>query len=256
MSVHRLKRVLYIPDCHFPHVDNKAFRLMVHFATDFQPDEVVILGDFFDVACVSRFDNDPRKDHRFLSDELAYGISHLKEMDTLFPNANFIFLEGNHETRIKHYLFKNAPKLSDQIDMKQILGVPERWKYFPYGRLGAYRHGNWLAVHGTIYNKHVASSMVLKYGCNVIFGHVHRMQESFYTRFDGTVLKAMSPGWLGDETEADYIKDFPDWQKGFAVGYFKKDGKGFVQNVSIVNGELIAEGRLYQTPIRSIKNRK
>lgn len=216
------------------------------FAVDFQPDEIVILGDFFDVACVSRFDQDPRKDHRFLSDELAYGISYVKELDRLFHKSRFVFLEGNHEIRIKHYLFKNAPKISDRIDMKQILGIPDRWHYLPYGRNGHYKHGNWVAFHGSIFNKHVAASMVQKYGANIIFGHVHRIQEFYNTLFRGDVLKAMSCGWLGDETEADYIKDFPDWQKGFAVGYFKKSGNGFVQNVPIINYNAVIEGRLYK----------
>lgn len=241
-----LYKRIYVPDCHFPEHDGRAFQILLSFMHDFKPDEVVILGDFFDVSCVSSFDKDPRRDHRFLSDELAYGISYVKQLDSLYPNTSFVFLEGNHETRIKRYLFSNAPKIADRIDMKQILGIPERWRYLSYGQNGHYRHGDWVATHGTVFNKHVASSMVMKYGTNVIFGHVHRIQEHYYTKFNGEVLKAVSPGWLGDVTKADYIKDVADWQHGFAVGYFKKNGEGFVQPIPIIKHQAVIEGRLYK----------
>lgn len=242
-----LKKVLLIPDCHFPHADLRAYRLMIQFAVDFKPDEVVILGDWFDVYCVSGYDKDPKRDHRFLSDELAYGISYIKELDTLFPKADFVFLEGNHETRLKKYVFKNASKLADRIDMKTVLGIPERWKFYPYGRNGFHRIGkNWIAMHGVTFSQHFAATVVQKFGCNVIQGHVHRIQEHYTTKFNGDVLKAMSCGWLGDVSEADYILDFPSWQHGFAVGYFKRSGNGFVQNVPIIGYETVAEGRHYK----------
>lgn len=230
-----------------PHADLRSVRLIMDFAVDFKPDEIIFLGDYHDVSCVSSFDKDPKKDHRFLSDELAYGISYLKEMDGLFPRAKFVFIEGNHCQRIKRYINRNAPKIADKIDMKEILGIPARWQYLPYGQKGFHRIGrNWIAIHGTIYNKHFAHSLVTKYGCNVIQGHVHRIQEHYITKFDGEVLKAMSCGWLGDPSEADYISDFADWQQGFAIGYFKPNGDGFVQNVPIINHQAVIEGRLYK----------
>ena len=97
--------------------------------------------------------------------------------------------------------------------------------------------------------------MVLKYGTNVICGHVHRMQEHYYTRYDGSVLKGMSCGWLGDASEAEYVKDVADWQQGFAVGYFKSNGEGFLQNIPIIDHQLVAEGRLYQKPSKASRKK-
>ncbi len=41
-----LRRVLFIPDCHVPYHDAKAWRLMLAAAKVLKPDVVVVLGDY------------------------------------------------------------------------------------------------------------------------------------------------------------------------------------------------------------------
>lgn len=138
----------------------RAWRLVFDFAVDFKPDEIIILGDFYDNYSISRFDKDPKKDFRFLSEELASGTDAMRELDKRFPRAKFIFLEGNHEYRLKHYVYKNAGKIGDLIDVKPIFGVPSRWHYIHSGYNGHYKHGNWVATHGTLFSEHVCANMI------------------------------------------------------------------------------------------------
>jgi len=241
-----LTRVLFVPDSHFPNVDPKSWQTLLNFTKDFRPNEVVILGDFQDCYAVSDFHKDPQKTERYLSKELEPGIEALAELESISKTKKFIYLEGNHEARIRRYFTTYAAILSDQRSTREILKLPKYYLYLPYGQSGHYHIGNWVATHGSIFNVNVAASMVQKYGCNVIFGHVHRFQTFSQKKFNGEVLTAITPGWLGsDKQAAEYVKDTPNSQHGFAYGYFRQSGKGSVTPVLIDQGKAIVNGKCY-----------
>lgn len=102
-------RRLIIPDCHWPDVDVAAYRVMLDAAKDYKPHEVVILGDWFDVYCLSRFDKNPEKVARDLEEEIASGIDAIHELMDLLKPKHLWFLCGNHSYRITKYVQAHAP---------------------------------------------------------------------------------------------------------------------------------------------------
>ncbi len=244
----KLRRVLFIPDSHLPDVDPRAFQVMLDVAQDFKPHEVVYLGDFFDAKCVSSYEKDPLTTVQLLEEELIPGREAMDKVERITKAKKFTFLCGNHESRVERYINENAPALARASAVRDILKVPDYYRFLPYGQKGHYRIGNWVITHGTLCGKHVAAAMVHKYGCNVLFGHVHRIQRYQVTNFAGDIMTGLTCGWLGDKVKAaEYIKNVADWAHGFALGYFKPSGSGSIETISIEKYQAIALGTLYKS---------
>ncbi len=95
-----LRRVLFIPDCHIPFHDEKAWNLMLKAAREFKPDTLVVLGDFADFYSVSAHDKNPT---RVSNLEYEVGIVREKraQLDKLGATRK-IFVEGClHPTRLQ-----------------------------------------------------------------------------------------------------------------------------------------------------------
>ena len=54
-----LKRIFFMPDVHVPHHSVRAFQVAVNACKRFDPDILVVLGDFADFYSVSSHDKDP-----------------------------------------------------------------------------------------------------------------------------------------------------------------------------------------------------
>lgn len=244
----RLFRRLFVPDTHAPFHDKRAFDLMLRVVRDFKPDEIVILGDFFDCYSVSFFDKEPQKTFKLLKDEIDLARQPLNALVSASKCRRFVFLAGNHEHRITRYINTYSGLLSNHLSERAVLDIPKSWIYLPYGQDGHYKMGNWVATHGSATTKHVASTMLNKYGTNVIFGHVHRIQHHITSNFHGEVLQSLTPGWLGNmKRAAEYIKGVADWCHGFAVGYFDSKGFGHITSIPIIKYTCVFNGKRYSS---------
>jgi len=233
MSRKKDKKVLVIPDVHIPYHDSKALDLVLKAGKAFKPDAIVILGDFIDNYSISRYDKDPRRD-RFLKWEVDEANKILDKIDKMFPRADKIFMEGNHEERLNKFITTKAPELFGLVDTQALLGLKDRgYKYFPYGK--HHKLGKLVVIHGTFSRKNIARAMLDKYEHSVCFGHVHTIEEALKVNEMGEAHVAFTPGWLGDKTKADYIKDFSNWSLGFATVIVKPSGIFFHNIHRIVN---------------------
>lgn len=240
-------RRLIVPDTHTPWHDAGAWRVLTEFTHDFKPNEIVVLGDFFDLAVCSRFTKDPTLVPQLLSEETGPGSEMLEDLLLTADTQKLVFLEGNHEYRIKSYLAERAPAFANQFSSKELLSLPAKTHLIPYGVRGIYKMPGWIATHGSLFNKHVAQSMLQLFGCNVIFGHVHRFQHYTSRNVHGDILQAITPGWLGDvEKAGSYQKNaVSEWNHGFSFGGWKRSGIAFMQNVLLQHGEAVIGGKLY-----------
>ncbi len=239
----KLLRRIFVPDSHWPDCDIKSFDLMLDVMRDFRPHEVVVLGDFFDCATVSQYTKDPKSQYKLLEEELEPGRRAIQRIMNAAPNASYVFLAGNHESRIDRYVAANASALGGSISTQEVLRLPKQWKFISYGHNGFYRCGpKLIATHGTVFNRHVCMSMVQKYGCSVVHGHVHRVQEFHVRNVHGDDLVGFTPGWLGDMDKIGYIQDIADWSHGFALAWFKPNGDFYHQIIPIKNHSLIFNG--------------
>jgi hypothetical protein len=231
----KLTKRLFIPDCHFDHVDPKAFQLMLDVAQAFKPDEVVYLGDYWDLACLSSHERDLR-DPQYLIDEITEGIAAMDRVEILSKAKSFVFMAGNHMDRFRRFISNQAPQLYGAINVKDLFQIPYYYKFFDYGQGGHYKMGELVATHGSLGGQCPSVAHLRKYGHSVITGHVHQLGAHFKTEFNGRETVGISAGWLGDsKTAAKYIKDVPNWQQGFVLTWHKPNGQFWFQLVHIVN---------------------
>lgn len=219
---------------------------MLEVAKDFRPHEVVYLGDFFDCYSISEYTKDPEEDFRLLEDELIIGRRMLRQVESVTKAKEFTFVQGNHEDRIDRYVNNHAAKLARSISSRKVLGIPDSYRWFPYGLRNHYRMDRLIATHGSLCGVHPASAMVRRYGCSVIFGHTHLVQEHTIKNVSGQEFTAYNVGWLGDMAKAaEYIKNVANWSHAFALGYFTLRGDFWIDVVRIKDYRCVSNGHLF-----------
>lgn len=239
------RRALIIPDCHFPFADNKAYDLMLYAAQYIRPlNEIIILGDYADFYNISRHGKSSSV-RESLHEEIEAVRFRLKQLQELFPAAKRIFLEGNHEYRLKRYIDENCSHLYNYLDVGKLLQLEETgFTFIPYTPNQSYK------VLGTdLYARHEsigggansANSTVTKASSSVVFGHTHRIQEYNTVSLSNESFKGWNIGWLGnkDHEVFSYVKSHHQWQLGFGI-LTVTDDKWFTQTVEIKKS---ADGR-------------
>ena len=102
---------LVINDLHLPFHSPRAVKLVMGFAKSLKPDTVFLNGDIIDAYEMSRFDRDPRRGAT-IDKELKMGTALIQQLRGDLPKSRIVFVEGNHEHRIRRYIVKNAPSLT------------------------------------------------------------------------------------------------------------------------------------------------
>jgi predicted phosphodiesterase len=242
----KLERILFIPDCHVPYQDKKAFNLMLKAAKQFKPDHAIILGDFADFYGVSSHSKDPSRALK-LKQEVKETKKALDQVKALGAKNN-VFVSGNHEDRLERYLRDKAPELYNFISIPEILGLEENgFSYTPYKQ--AYKIGKLNVTHDAGNAGRYAHYKSLDtFQHNVIIGHTHRIGYAVEGDAQGNRHLTAQLGWLGDVNEIDYmhqVKARKDWSLGFGIGYLEpKTGVVYVVPVPIINYTVLIEGKL------------
>lgn len=246
------KTALIIPDCHIPYHDRRAYELMLEVAMDQESiDEIVILGDYADFYGVNSHGISPSIEKK-LTEEIDIVIEHLQELNDFFPDAKKVFIQGNHEYRLERYLKSKAPELFGIVDTEKILQLKELgYKYIPYTPNQKYNvlDSKLMARHEPIGGGvHAAHSTVIKSGCSVIFGHIHRIQESQVVMMNGDNHRGISCGWLGDKDHeaVSYVKSHHQWSLGFNLIKVLPNKNFFSNNVHIIDYKCCYGGKVYE----------
>jgi len=238
------KKVLFVSDIHCPYQDEVALEAMYNFMNWWKPDEVIIMGDLVDFYAVSRFNKDPERALR-LQEELDSSVSVLKEIRDRAKKANIYFIKGNHENRLKKYLWANASELSS-LNALRLESLLEFDKLnIKYKDRGIIRYKDLIVKHGTLVRKfagYTAKGEFEKNGMSGISVHTHRLaiyrhtnESGAYIWVEGGCLCQLNPEYMEGET--------PNWQQGFAIGYFKENSKRFLlETVPIIKGKAMYGG--------------
>lgn len=104
-----------IPDCHIPYEDKRALNTALKIAEWYEPDEIVILGDFLDCAPVSHWNRKNLKERKNLNmaDDFKLANKYLDRIQKITKKVTY--LEGNHESirRDTELLTTNGWKAAD-----------------------------------------------------------------------------------------------------------------------------------------------
>lgn len=232
--------ILFIPDAHFgysddePIHDEQALETVLQVAHALQPAQIIILGDFLDLAGLSSFSTGPGLRHRF-NHALAAAYQYLVDLRAACPDATISYIEGNHEHRINRVLADKCPELYGLRRAgsgPEVLGVPHllRLDELGVGYLGPYKTHFWTedgirVLHGELLGKNggeTAAKMLNAYGpeVGIVCGHNHRLELAYKTSHGagGPCLTwAMACGTLARLDGTTPGSQYPDWQQGFGL---------------------------------------
>jgi predicted phosphodiesterase len=111
-------------DTHFPKHDVQAIEAAVaHVKAEFEPDAILLNGDFADAEEFSSWAKSPRGVG--IENTLEIVRQGLLYFRTQFPNAKLIYKLGNHEERLEKYCWSRAPELVglDHISWQGLLTI-------------------------------------------------------------------------------------------------------------------------------------
>lgn len=225
---------------------------MLKVAQDLRPDEIVLLGDYADFYALHQHGpKDPQLLHT-LKDEVEDVNKGLDEIDKLFPRAKKKFIAGNHEFRFERYIQNKCPELFGVTDCEFLFKLHTRpgWTWIPYGpnqRTKVLNSKLW-ARHEPLGNS--AKLTASKALSSLVYGHIHRIEESHIVGLDGTNHVCFSVGWLGDKSKEKvfgYVKGHFQWQLGFGLVYVhSKTGYFYHQKIHILdNMSCVVNGKRY-----------
>ncbi len=243
-----MRRILLQSDVHAPYHSEEALSCFLDVAARWNPHELVCLGDFGDLASVSRFVVDPRQ--TLPLDEEIEGIRAALKRTTaaVRKGCKKTFLTGNHDARIDRYILERAPQLAGFVDVGDLYGLDKLgWGVLPYKR--SYKVGKLLLSHdfGRA-GVNAARQSVHDVGHSVGFGHTHRLQVHYQGTTTGERHVGATFGWLGDPEKIDYKhRDLVrrDYMHGFGVVHMLDDGRFWLQAIPIVEGECVVDGVVY-----------
>lgn len=237
------EKSVFISDIHIPYESKPAVKCMFNFIREFKPDNVFIVGDLTDMYNVSSFDKDPSRITSMQSDidKTNRFLDKLQSIHT----GQIMYIEGNHESRLKRYLWKH-PELESlkSLAIESLFELKDR-KIEYVGQYMTYKYHGFVIEHGSLVRQHsayTARAMHDKRGMSGLSGHTHRLGIYYHTNMAGKFLWAEN-GCLCN-TAPEYVIGVPDWMNGFSVGYFK--GKRFnLEQIPIINGRAFHAGVEY-----------
>lgn len=196
-------KTLVIGDAHVDqHQSLRRFKALGKYIRDTKPDNIVSIGDFLTLNCLSAWDKDKRKkmEGQRYEDEIEAGNCALDLLGTVPKNTNLIFIEGNHEERLKRYLDYD-PTFDGHVSIEKDLQLHNRgWLWVPYKSDHiingvSFTHCPINGVGKAIANPNVAQKALKLYSNSVVFGHTHTLDHAAEHRHGSPHLQqALSVG--------------------------------------------------------------
>lgn len=241
-----LRKMVVLPDTHFPLHDPKAMSAVITFLEEFKPDTVVILGDWFDFEAISRWD--PVDLDTFTTmEEIHVGTRGLEQVRrAVGDKCEVIFLEGNHEERLAKYMIANCREMYGITDLYRLAKMDVLDIKFIPVKNQPLRYGDVDFIHGSFTNKYHAFKHVDVYRRNIVYGHLHDVQRFSVANPNGEPIMGLSLGCLANKNQK-YLKGRPtNWTHALGVFYFSKDGKFTDHVIPIVDGQFVFDGIVYE----------
>jgi predicted phosphodiesterase len=212
-------KIAFPTDEHHPYQDDEAIEVALRIVADFNPDEIVVGSDGIDFYNISKFSKDPsRVKGANLQVEIdSWKATQRKWIDAA-PNANRHYITGNHEDRLRKYIWDH-PELHglDALELPNLLDF-QALKLDKIEDEVVYDE-RLLITHGEIvrqYSGYSAKGELEKqfYSISVMTGHTHRGGVHFATSRSG-LYQAAECFCLCD-LNPDYVKH-PNWQQGIML---------------------------------------
>ncbi len=209
--------VFIASDCHYwPDEETVAHKAFVSLLTEFKPKTIILNGDVFDGARISRHAALMGTNPPTPKQEIEACQDRLHEIANASKNATKFWTYGNHDTRLFNYIATHAPELSEFSNL---------WDYFPGWHTGwrvdinnsvvvKHRWGN--GIHANYNN-------TLRSGRSIVTGHLHQLKVTPWSDYNGRRW-GVDSGTLAEPygDQFVYAEENPvNWCSGFCVLTFK-----------------------------------
>ncbi len=231
----RNQTILVASDCHYwPGESTVAHKAFIKLCKQIKPAAIVLNGDVFDGAKISRHDPLYRNETPSVKQELEVCQERLGEIEKASHNSKLFWLYGNHDTRLWRYMRINAPEVEGAFGA-------DLFDYFPGWHCGYLMHvnNNTVIKHRWHNGVHATYNNVLKGGRSIVTGHLHRLQVSAWGDYNGRRY-GVDTGTLAEPQgeQFAYLEGNPvPWASGFAVLTFDKEGMLLPPELCEVIGE-------------------
>lgn len=202
-------------DAHYwPGVISAAHKAFVNVIKEIKPEIVVVNGDLFDGARVSRH---PRSDWSAtptVKEELQAVSDRVFEIKQAAGSAKVWWCMGNHDMRFEAKLANTVP----EFEGVKGFSLQDHFPETPM-TISLFVNRNLMIKHRYHNGIHATFNNALKSGVNMCTGHLHRLQATIYSDYNGTRW-GIDCGTLAD-TDGDHMhygEDNPtNHCSGFAV---------------------------------------
>ena len=270
-----------------PTHDEQAIAVALQIVRAVKPAMVVMVGDNLDAPEFGKYRLTPAF-QRTMQAAIDRATTLCAEVRDAAPDAEIVWLAGNHEERIPNYLLDNASaafglRRGNVPDSWPVLSIPYLCRMdefgvdyrsgYPAGHVWINQrlrviHGDKVASGGSTAHKYLATEKT-----SVIYGHIHRREWAERTRedWDGAkTVMAASPGCLaridgvvpstkqGTDLDGRPLRRTEDWQSGCSVvTYEEGDGRFVYEQVAIHNGWAHFRGKdYYAQEVNPTKNQR
>ena len=215
--------VIVASDCHYwPETITTAHRALINIIKLVKPRMVVINGDAFDGASISRHPASNWTSLPSVKQELEACQDRLEEIQKAATGAYLHWTWGNHDLRFNARL---ASQVGDTWKGIEGMNLSD---HFPLWRFSTsiMINDHTMIKHRWHNGIHASYQNILKSGTSLITGHLHSLKVMPWTDYTGTRY-GVDTGTLAeiDGNQFEYAEDNPkNWRSGFAVLTFR-DGK-------------------------------
>jgi len=202
-------------DAHYwPDEISEAHKAFVKLIKKHKPDIIVMNGDAFDGASISRFGKAGFMPHAIPSvkQELEAVTDRLHEIEKVRGNGKLIFTMGNHDLRFESRLANVAPEFEGVRGFSFTEHFPA-WLFC----MSVFINNNVMIKHRYHNGIHATYNNPLKSGVSMVTGHLHRLQATIVSDYNGTRW-GVDTGTLSD-TEGDHMSYGEDAPKNHCSGF-------------------------------------
>lgn len=237
-------KIICINDLHIPFHDINATSLCFEFIKEQQPNYLVLNGDIIDCYWESTFVKNPNH-HTYLQEECDAFYKLFHSLKKYIPNTKIVYINGNHEDRIKRETWKNTAFFGvKSLEIPNLLKFDKlNIEFQPTRKI----INNFIFTHGNAARKdssYSAKAELINHNCHSgISGHTHRLGGFNQTSMD-EVSSWYENGCLCT-LNPEYTKEEPNWQQGFGL-LDQINGMTFFHPINYTQGCFTYNGVLYK----------
>ena len=231
--------IMVASDCHYyPDIISTAHKAFVKLIPELSPRMVVINGDAFDGASISRHDPIGWQKMPSVKQELDACQDRLSEIENASKNAKLHFTWGNHDMRFNTRLAAQAGTAFEGVHGMNLTDHFPRWQFSTSIMVNEHT----MIKHRWHNGIHAVYNNTLKSGTSIVTGHLHSLKVTPWTDYTGTRY-GVDTGTMAnlDDPAFEYAEDNSrNWRSGYAVLTF---WQGKLMPPELV--EVISEGLVY-----------